>query len=97
MVKAKANVAIVLKDDSQTLDELVVVGYGVQKKENLTGAVASMNAEKLATRPVSSLSSALAGEMAGVTAVQAWVLLVARTLLSCVVELIERCLSTRYR
>ena len=44
VVKAKANVAIVLKDDSQTLDELVVVGYGVQKKENLTGAVASMNA-----------------------------------------------------
>ena len=70
VVKAKANFAIVLKDDSQTLDELVVVGYGVQKKENLTGAVASMNAEKLATRPVSSLSSALAGEMAGVTAVQ---------------------------
>ena len=70
VVKAKANVAIVLKDDSQTLDELVVVGYGVQKKENLTGAVASMNAEKLAARPVSSLSSALAGEMAGVTAVQ---------------------------
>ena len=70
VVKAKATVAIVLKDDSQTLDELVVVGYGVQKKENLTGAVASMNAEKLATRPVSSLSSALAGEMAGVTAVQ---------------------------
>lgn len=70
IVKAKGDIAIVLKDDSQTLDELVVVGYGVQKKENLTGAVASMNAEKLATRPVSSLSSALAGEMAGVTAVQ---------------------------
>lgn len=70
IVKAKGNIAIVLKDDSQTLDELVVVGYGVQKKENLTGAVASMNAEKLATRPVSSLSSALAGEMVGVTAVQ---------------------------
>lgn len=35
IVKAKANVAIVLKDDSQTLDELVVVGYGVQKKETL--------------------------------------------------------------
>ena len=70
IVKAKGNIAIVLKDDSQTLDELVVVGYGVQKKENLTGAVAFMNAEKLATRPVSSLSSALAGEMAGVTAVQ---------------------------
>ncbi len=69
-VKAKGNLAVTLKDDSQVLDELVVVGYGVQKKENLTGAVASVNAEQLAARPVSSISSALAGEMPGVTAVQ---------------------------
>ncbi len=69
-VKAKSNLAVTLKDDSQTLDELVVVGYGVQKKENLTGAVSSVNAEQLAARPVSSISSALAGEMPGVTAVQ---------------------------
>lgn len=70
IVRAKSNLSITLKDDSQTLDELVVVGYGVQKKENLTGTVATMNTEQLATRPVSSLSSALAGEMPGVTAVQ---------------------------
>ncbi len=70
IVKAKSNLAVTLKDDSQTLDELVVVGYGVQKKENLTGAVSSVNAEQLASRPVSSISSALAGEMPGVTAVQ---------------------------
>lgn len=70
MVKAKGNLSVTLKEDSQVLDELVVVGYGVQKKENLTGAVASVNAEQLAARPVSSISSALAGEMPGVTAVQ---------------------------
>ncbi len=70
LVKAKNNLTVTLKDDSQVLDELVVVGYGVQKKENLTGAVASVNAEQLAARPVSSISSALAGEMPGVTAVQ---------------------------
>ena len=70
VVKAKNGLSVALKDDSQTLDELVVVGYGVQKKENLTGAVASVNAETLAARPVSSISSALAGEMPGVTAVQ---------------------------
>ncbi len=69
-VKAKNDLVVTLKDDSQTLDELVVVGYGVQKKENLTGAVSSVNAEQLASRPVSSISSALAGEMPGVTAVQ---------------------------
>lgn len=70
VIKAKGNLAVILKDDSQTLNELVVVGYGVQKKENLTGAVSSVNAEQLASRPVSSISSALAGEMPGVTAVQ---------------------------
>ena len=70
VVRAKNGLTVTLKDDSQTLDELVVVGYGVQKKENLTGSVSSVNAEKLASRPVSSISSALAGEMPGVTAVQ---------------------------
>ncbi len=69
-VKARPNLSVVLEDDAVQLNELVVVGYGVQKKENLTGAVSSVSAEKLASRPVSSLSSALAGEMPGVTAVQ---------------------------
>lgn len=61
---------IVLVEDAENLDDIVVVGYGVQRKENLTGAVSSVNAEKLAARPVSSISSALAGQMPGVTAVQ---------------------------
>lgn len=52
------------------LDEVVVVGYGVQKKSNLTGSVASVDSKVLDTRPVSSVSAALAGQMPGVTAIQ---------------------------
>lgn len=61
---------IILKEDSQALDEVVVVGYGVQKKANLTGSVATVKAEALESRPVSSVSAALAGQMPGVTAIQ---------------------------
>ena len=61
---------VVLKEDSQTLDEVVVVGYGVQKKANLTGSVASINAEALESRSVASVSAAMAGQMPGVTAIQ---------------------------
>ena len=45
-------------------------GYGVQKKSNLTGSVASVDSKVLDTRPVSSVSAALAGQMPGVTAIQ---------------------------
>lgn len=58
---------IVLRDDSQSLDELVVVGYGVQKKVNLTGAVSSVDAKKLSTRPTTSVMGALQGTVPGVT------------------------------
>lgn len=61
---------ITLKEDAKTLDEVVVVGYGVQKKANLTGSVASVDSKKLEMRPVSSVSAALAGQMPGVTAIQ---------------------------
>lgn len=61
---------IFLKEDSKTLDEVVVVGYGVQKKANVTGSVATLNAEALESRSVSSVSAALAGQMPGVTTIQ---------------------------
>lgn len=61
---------IVLKEDNKQLDDVVVVGYGVQKKANLTGSVASLNAKAIEARPVSSISAALAGAMPGVTAIQ---------------------------
>ena len=52
---------IKMVEDSETLDEVVVVGYGVQKKANLTGAVASVDFEEQAkSRPVTTVSAALA-------------------------------------
>ena len=56
--------------ENNELDEVVVVGYGTQKKINLTGSVPSLNADKIETRNVSSVSAAIAGTMPGVTAIQ---------------------------
>ena len=64
------NATVKLKEDTELLDEVVVVGYGVQKKANLTGSVSSIRAEALASRPVSSVSAAIAGQMPGVTSIQ---------------------------
>ena len=61
---------VVLKEDTGMLEEVVVVGYGVQKKANLTGSVASINAEALESRAVASVSAAMAGTMPGVTSIQ---------------------------
>jgi TonB-linked SusC/RagA family outer membrane protein len=63
-------IVITLVEDNRLLEEVVVVGYGVQKKSNLTGSVAVVKAEALETRPVSSISAALAGQMPGVTTIQ---------------------------
>lgn len=63
-------VHVTMKDASKALDELVVVGYGVQKKANVTGAVSSVKADQIENRAVASVSSALAGEMPGVVVVQ---------------------------
>jgi tonB-dependent receptor plug len=58
---------ITLKEDTQQLTEVVVVGYGTQKKENLTGAVAAVDTKKLASRPSSNIAKSLQGAVAGVT------------------------------
>lgn len=61
------NLSIALKEDSEALDELVVVGYMTQKKASLTGAVASMKMEEnLNTISTTSAGNLLAGKMAGV-------------------------------
>lgn len=52
------------------LSDVVVVGYGTQKKVNLTGSVASIGGDKLAGRPVTNMSTALQGELPGVTVIQ---------------------------
>ena len=60
-VNNQKNFTIKLAEDSQALDEVVVVGYGTQKKANLTGAVASVSAETLESRPITNLSQGLQG------------------------------------
>lgn len=57
---------IVLKEDLQQLEEVVVVGYGVQKKSNLTGSIASVKSGDLENRTVTSVTQALQGKAAGV-------------------------------
>ena len=56
---------VTLKDDSQALDEVVVVGFGTQKKVNLTGAVSTVSSKEISSRPVNSVSDALQGTVAG--------------------------------
>jgi TonB-dependent starch-binding outer membrane protein SusC len=60
----------VLSEDVKNIDEVVVVGYGTQKKSHLTGSVASLKTEGLDEIPVSDVSQALQGKMAGVTVQQ---------------------------
>lgn len=68
---ASDDMNIVMKEDNQQLDEVVVVGYGTQKKVNLTGSVASVNFQKEASsRPVTTAAQALAGMAAGVQVLQ---------------------------
>jgi TonB-linked SusC/RagA family outer membrane protein len=61
------NLAIVLTDDMQELEEVVVVGYGMQKKASLTGSVTTLNVDEIRSVPTGNLSNALAGRLAGVT------------------------------
>lgn len=62
---------IVLKSDSEKIDEVVVVGYGVQKKASVTAAISQISGEELEKSPVGGVTNMLAGRVAGVTAVQA--------------------------
>ena len=65
-VKATGSpINVTMKEDSQQLDEVVVVGYGSQKKVNVTGAVGMVNSEVLEARPVQNVSQALQGVVPG--------------------------------
>ncbi|WP_245904020.1 SusC/RagA family TonB-linked outer membrane protein [Dysgonomonas alginatilytica] len=60
-VGSQRKINVVLKEDLQLLDEVVVVGYGTQKKANLTGAVAQVSGEVLENRPIVSVGQGLQG------------------------------------
>jgi len=65
-VSGKNAINVTLQEDRQMLDDVVVVGYGVQKKSDVTGAMASVSTEELNARPVNNALEALQGKAAGV-------------------------------
>ena len=69
-VAGKKNFTVKLADDTQTLDEVVVVGYGVQRKSDLTGSVASVKgSDVIKSAPAADITSSLQGRLAGVSIV----------------------------
>lgn len=66
-LKGKTSVNIILSEDNETLDEVVVVGYGTMKKADLSGAVSSVPTKVLENRPVLTVGQALQGSVANLT------------------------------
>ncbi|TDD97807.1 SusC/RagA family TonB-linked outer membrane protein [Flavobacterium cellulosilyticum] len=66
-VGGKTSMNIVLEDDANQLEQVVVVGYGTQKRERLTGAIVTIDPEKIQDLPVSNLAEALRGQIPGLS------------------------------
>ena len=64
-LKNKSTFHIQLKEDTQLMDEVVVIGFGTQKKVNLTGSVGTVDAKELEARPVQNVSQSLQGLVTG--------------------------------
>lgn len=69
-VAIKPNVKVIMKSDSEMLDEVMVVAYGTAKKSAFTGSASTIKAEKIAERTVSNVTNAMAGQVAGVQITQ---------------------------
>ncbi len=69
-ISLQADMEIRLKKDTKSLEDVVIIGYGAQKKKNVTGAVSSFDARKLDERPIARVDQALVGQLAGVTVKQ---------------------------
>lgn len=68
-VGGQRELTITVKEDTQNLDEVVVVGYGVQKKKDLTGAVSVLEVDDLKDTPVSSVDQMMQGKLSGVNVI----------------------------
>ena len=64
-VNGKTSLTITLKEDTEVLDEVVVIGYGTMKKSDLTGAISSVSSKDLMKQPSPSLGAALQGRATG--------------------------------
>lgn len=69
-VVGRRSFIVTLEEDVQSLDEVTVVAYGVQKKATLTGAISSVGTEALLKSPSASITNALAGQLPGITTIQ---------------------------
>ena len=69
-VGSKSVINLVLSVDVQSLNEVVVVGYGTQKKSQLTGAISSVTAKQITEMPITNLGQAIQGRIAGVDVAQ---------------------------
>jgi TonB-linked SusC/RagA family outer membrane protein len=63
-------ISVLMEEQTQSLDELVVIGYGVQKKSDLTGSISSISGRNVNDVPVASVLQALQGKAAGITVIQ---------------------------
>lgn len=70
ILKGQKEITIALEEDSKLINEVVVVGYGVQKKESVIGSISSIDNSAIVSLPVSNVTQALAGKMPGVQVVQ---------------------------
>lgn len=66
----QSSVSVTMSDDAQNLDELVVVGYGIQKKSSITGSVETLKAEDILMMPTTNLDQAITGQVAGLQVMQ---------------------------
>lgn len=69
-LKNQSVLNVVMQESNEMLDEVVVVGYGTQKKVTVTGAVSAVSTKELTQSPVANISNSLAGKLTGVTAIQ---------------------------
>jgi TonB-linked SusC/RagA family outer membrane protein len=69
-INNQTTLTVSLRGNKKTLDDVVVIGYGTQRKRNVTGAVANFDATRLTERPVNRVDQALVGQMAGVAVKQ---------------------------
>lgn len=68
-VTGKSALQVIMKENAEMLDEVVVVGYGISRKKDLTGAVASVSGDLMKDKPVANIGEALQGRAAGVQVV----------------------------
>src|SRR5690606_3815368 len=66
-VGGQSSLTIIMQEDVQTLDEVVVVGYGTQKKVNLTGSVANVGGNEIVKSSATNITNSLAGRLPGIT------------------------------